>query len=96
MCTYTCTCTYTSNALQPVHNLHIPDILLTYLQDHILLVCHIGAQSCQVIYLYPLDKSICHPVLFTFDVSDLEIKLIDCVQPSSLPGVQIQLVKQIS
>jgi len=35
-CVCTCTCTYTITLLQPMHNLHIPDILLTCLQDPIL------------------------------------------------------------
>ena len=46
-------------------------------------------------YMYPSTESIFHPVLFTFDVFDLEIKLVDHGQPSSLPNVQIWLVKQI-
>ena len=48
-----------------------------------------------MIYLYPPTKSICNLVLISFDVLDLEVKLIDHGQLYGLSGVQIWLVKQI-
>lgn len=48
-----------------------------------------------MIYLYLPAKSICNLVLISFDVPDLEVKLIDRGQLYSLSGVQIWLVKQI-
>ena len=48
-----------------------------------------------MIYLYPPSKSIFHPILLSFDVSYLKIELTDSGQPSSLTGIQIQLVKQV-
>ena len=51
--------------------------------------------SCNVIYLYPPGQSICNSIFFTLNVRDLKVKLIDRVQPSRLPGIQIRLVKYV-
>jgi len=82
--------------LQPVHNLHVLDILLTYLQDPIQYIFPIGTPSYYMNYLYLLAKRICDPILLSFDVFDLKDEVIDRGQLSSLLGIQIQLVKQVS
>lgn len=58
-------------------------------------VCLIRTHYYNMIHLHSPIESIGNPVLFVLDVLDLEGKLTESIQPSSLPNIQIGLVKKI-
>jgi hypothetical protein len=55
-----------------------------------------GAYYFQVNCFHASTKGIDHPILFSFNMFDFKIKLVEEGHPPSLSGIEIWLVKQIS
>lgn len=69
--------------------------MMSFLQYLLLQICPISTHNWNVIHLHSPIESIYNLVIPSLNVPDLKVKLNKGSQPSSLPDIQIELVKQV-